>query len=104
MSQSQFLGQFDAKVHRALADAGMADAGLYIEPGGGAVPVRAYVDYNLARLGMYTGAVDSTCSITLLRSDVPDPEVGAVVEMDGRSYVLRLLLEQDDGISIWGAA
>lgn len=104
MSQRTFLADLDARLHEAFASAGMADTGTYTAPGSTAQPARVYVEKSLARLAEYGEAYAGAVLITLLRADVPAPVAGAVVHVDGSSYILRTPVDSDDGISMWSAA
>lgn len=102
MSQRAALAAMDARLHAALADAGLADTGTYTAPGGLPVPARVYVDKSIATMGEYAPTYGLTATVTILRADVADPREGGVVAVDGESFTLRQLLDSDDGIAVWG--
>lgn len=105
MSQAAFLSDFDADLHMALAESGLADVGTYTAPttGAVAVPVRAYVDKGVRTFGEYAQTYAGDVTVTMLRADVPDPAEGGIVAIDGGTYTLRTPIDSDDGITVWGA-
>lgn len=104
MNQRRFIQDLDARINAALFGAGMGDTATYTAPGYSGRPVRVYVDHGITRLGMYGAAADATCTVTLFRADIPEPAAGAVVQLGADSYTLRLLLDQDESVSVWGAS
>ena len=106
MSQRAAIAAMDARLHAALADAGLADTGTYTAPTPGAVPVtcRAYVDKGVTTVGEYAVSYSFTATVTILRADVGDPREGGIVAIDGSSYTLRQLIDSDEGITVWGCA
>lgn len=106
MSQRAAIAAIDARLHAALADAGLADTGTYTAPGVGATPVtcRAYADKGVTTVGEYAVSYSFTATVTILRADVADPREGGIVAIDGSSYTLRQLIDSDDGITVWGCA
>lgn len=92
MSHSDFLAEFDADAHAAFAEAGMgAGTGTYTPAGVGAVavPCRCYINEGLQRAGEYAPTFGVRITLDLLREDVPMPDVGGVVALEGESFLLE---------------
>lgn len=105
MSQRAALAAMDARLHAALADAGLADTGTYTAPGVGATPVpcRAYIDKSLHSTGEYAPTFGPQVTASILRADVAAPAVGGTLAIDGETFVIDAPDESrsDDGISVW---
>jgi hypothetical protein len=105
MSQRAFLQQIDADIHAALAEAGMADTGTYTAPGelSEPVPARCYVNKSGQSAGEYAPTFGARITIDILREDVPAPQVGATVIVDGDTFVLEapVVERRDDGLTGW---
>lgn len=104
MSQKAFLRDLDASIVGSLRDAGMADTGTYTPPGGGAaIPdVDCLVDRNVAFFGEDQATVAGYRDVvTLFLDQVPAPARGGTVVVDGDTFTLDALDEQDASKSRW---
>lgn len=105
MAQNAALRAMDAAIHASLARADIAETGTYTPPtppGGAAVSVRAYRDdVVLEEFGDVRGVVNTRTELSLLRSDVAQPLKGGTVLLDGTTWTLVALLEQDQSLSRW---
>lgn len=95
MSQRAFLDGLCNDIADAFDDVGLCDSGLYTppvaEPEAPAVePIvcRVFVDDGARQYGDQQTVVGSATAITFLRSEVPDPQRGGVIDVDGRRFTL----------------
>lgn len=101
MGQRDTLQKYDGVMAAAFRAAGLADGATY-DGGNGVVPVTVYVDELSQSAGddaMTLNAVQTL--IRLLRSEVPSPARGASVTVDGKTYTLLDLVEEDQSLSTW---
>ena len=116
MSQKAFLRELDADLHEAMADAGMADEGMYTPPNAAPdfipIPVRCYVDRGLLVQSTSGHTATRRTEIGLLKEDV-SPRREAIVVVDGDTFKLESPVElsanitrqaADDGSIAWWTA
>ena len=101
MSQLDFERDFDAAALNAFGDQ-LSSPASYQPPGGGdAVACRVLVDHDLGTLGNLTPVSDTTKIITLFKADVPAPLGKGRITVDGLTFVLDSLFEDDFSRSVW---
>ncbi len=102
MSQREFLADLDATLHAGLAVAGMADAGQYTPPGGGApVPCQVYVDKDVETIGSLRQFVANRVEIAYVRqAGVALAKDGTVV-VDGMTFTNVKIISDDGSLSRW---
>lgn len=102
MSQREFLAGLDASLHASFAAAGMADAGAYTTPdGGAAVPCQVYVDRDCEMIGGLKQFVAGRVEIAYVcRAGFRPVQKGRVL-VDGDTYINAEPLSDDGSVSRW---
>ncbi len=102
MSQRAALQALDARIMTAMHGAALADGAVYTAPAGFPVVCQVYVD-NVAQFfgGDSAEVAGYRTTVTLFRSHVPRPIIGATVLADGVLYTLEQLDAQDESMSRW---
>lgn len=102
MSQREFLAGLDASLHASFAAAGMADAGAYTPPdGGAAVQCQVYVDRNCETIGGLKQFVADRVEITYVRTADFRPVQKGRILVDGDSYINAEPISDDGSMSRW---
>jgi hypothetical protein len=106
VGQNATLRALDADIHAGLLAAGLADTGTYTPPsppGGAAFPVRVMRDDVQVDTFGETRPVRSTrIELVFLRADfTTGPHPRGTVVVDGATFVLEDLVEEDQSISRW---
>ena len=106
MGQQSTLRAIDADLHAGLLAAGLADTGTYTPPtppGGAAFPVRVMRDDVQVESFGETRPVRSTrVELVFLREDfATGPHPRGTVVVDGATFVLEDLVEEDQSITRW---
>ena len=100
-----YLQELDDEIMGAMVDEGLADNATYTAPGIGELPVPVRVEVDDVRLesegDIGPGAVGTRREITLLREEVPTPERGGLVGVDGGVWKLEAKVFGDDSRSTW---
>jgi hypothetical protein len=102
MSQKDFLRDMDARLHAGFVGAGLADAGQYTAPGGGAaVPARVYVDRDVLVRGEFGQVVGKRTEVAYLLEDC-SPERSGQLVVDGDIFVnVDQVDTSDSSLSRW---
>jgi hypothetical protein len=102
MSQRAALQALDADLMAAFKDAGLADAGTYTPPGGGAaVAVDVMVDRGVEIFGDEGNGIPAPAvTVTLLLAQV-SPAKGGTVIADGDTFILCDELQRDESRVRW---
>ena len=106
MGQNATLRALDAEIHAGLLGAGLADTGTYTPPtppGGAAFTVRVMRDDVQVESYGDTRPVRMTrTELVLLKADfTTGPVPRGTVVVDGASFVLEDLVEEDQSITRW---
>lgn len=105
MSQNTALRALDSQLHAGFERAGFAEEGTYTPPtppGGAAVACRVYRDdVVLEEFGDARPVANTRTELSLLREDVATPRQGGTVLLDGTTWTLVALIEQDQSLSRW---
>ena len=105
MSQKAFLAAFDAHAHAAFAASGLADAGQYTSPAGGAArEVRVMVDRSTQQIGGFATVNAAQVTVAYLLADFApggSPEVRGRLVVDGDTYRNVREIDNDGSLSRW---
>lgn len=103
MSQQSALRALDAEIHAGLLGVDLAEQGTYTAPGGGSpVAVRVMRDDVLVEsFGENQPVRHTRVELVLLKADVAAPARRGSVVVDGRTFVLEDLVEEDQSITRW---
>lgn len=96
MGQIAFLRGLDARIQKALAAAGMADAALY-----GATACTVYVDRNAQFLGEHPALAAGQRTVITFRREQVTPARGGVVTIGAETFTLAELVAEDESLSSW---
>lgn len=108
MSQRAFLDDFCSDIADAFADVGLCDTALYTPPVDDETPgapapspiaCRVFMDDDVQQaddMATYTGP---RTTATFLRSEIPNPQPGGTLVVDGRTFRLDCI----DGASGYGS-
>lgn len=106
MGQQSTLRALDAELHAGLLAAGIADTGTYTPPtppGGAAFSVRVMRDdLALDSFGDNRPVTNVRTELAMLRADFASgPTRGGTVLVDGTTFTLEALVEEDQSITRW---
>ena len=106
MGQQSTLRDLDARVHARLLASGLADTGTYTPPsppGGAAFSVRVMRDdVQVETYGDNRPTVSTRTELVLLKADFAvAARQGGTVVVDGATFILEGLVEEDQSLTRW---
>jgi hypothetical protein len=106
MGQQSALRGIDAEIHAALLGGGLADTGTYTPPtppGGAPFAVRVMRDdVQVETFGENRPVASTRTELVLLKADFATPaRRGGTVVVDGATFVLEDLVEDDQSLTRW---
>jgi hypothetical protein len=106
MSQQAALRALDAEIHAGLTSAGFAESGTYTPPsppGGAAFSVRVMrEDVQVDSYGDNRSVASTRTELVLLKADFTvAARRGGTVLVDGSTFTLEDLVEEDQSLTRW---